>query len=488
MRTRVGLLLFVAALGVHAADFSDPAPPVLEKIPDVPVPEAKPCDDVKFYAKPKPLPAGAVTHDWVSFLGPTHNAVSTETKLLKKFPEGGPTLLWELKRGTGYASPAIQGERLVYLHRSGAEEVVECLRPEDGARYWRFAYPTTYADRYGYNDGPRASPVIDGDRVYVFGAEAKLHCLKLTTGQVIWKRDLLDEFKIKPNFFGVGSTPLIEDNLLIINVGAKGGPGVVGFDKLNGKALWGADDQWGPSYASPIPAEIHGQRRVFVFAGGESRPATGGLLCIDPKTGKLDFRYAWRSKSFESVNASSPVVIGNQVWISATYDTGGTLLTVKPDFTHEVAWSTPDFGTHWNTSVHKDGYLYGFDGRHMQNSNLVCFEVKTGKEMWRKRLEWDDSVVAANGQKRPMRTALFRASLLEVDGQFLCLGEVGHLCWLDLTPQGCTEGARTWLYAADEAWSLPVLSRGLLYVNQNKPDTFHGTGHRLLCYDLRAAE
>src|SRR5689334_9938505 len=126
--------------------------------------------------KAKPLAAGAVTHDWTSFLGPTHNAMSTETRLLQSFPKTGPKLVWEMKKGTSYSSPAISGDRLLFIHRVGGEERVECLRRETGERYWRFTYPTQFEDRYGYNNGPRASPIIDGDRVYTYGAEGKLHC------------------------------------------------------------------------------------------------------------------------------------------------------------------------------------------------------------------------------------------------------------------------------------------------------------------------
>jgi len=482
----VFVFLLVVKFAAHAAEFSDPAPPVLAPLKEMAAPEAVANPDVKVHAKPKALPAGAVTHDWLSFIGPTHNAVSTETKLLKKWPAGGPTLLWEFARGTGYSSPAIQGERLVYLHRVAGEEIVECLRPEDGARYWKFAYPTAYTDRYGYNDGPRASPVIDADRVYTFGAEGKLHCLKLTTGQLIWKRDLVSEFKVTQNFFGVGSTPLLEGDRLIINVGAPGGPGVAAFDKMTGKMLWGCDEQWGASYSSPVPATIHGKRRVFVFAGGESRPPTGGLLCIDPENGKIDFRFFWRSKTAESVNAANPVVIGNQVFISATYCTGNALLTIKPDFSFEVAWKngedSDNFGLHWMTPVHKDGYLYAFEGRHMQNAGLVCYELKSGKEMWRKTIEWED-VLTVKGRQQKFRGGPFRASILQADGSYLVLGEVGHLAWLNLTPEGCTELARTWLFAAQETWSLPVVSRGLLYISQNHAS--NTTGPRLLCYDLR---
>ena len=175
------------------------------------------------HAKPKPLPPNAVSHDWVSFLGPTHNAMSTETKLLREWPKGAPTLLWEMRKGTGYSSPAIAGDHLVYMHRVGGQEKVECLHPETGAKYWDFAYGTQFEDRYGYNNGPRASPVIDGDRVYTYRAEGKLHCLRLATGQILWKRDVSAEFKVPQDFFGTATTPLIEGDLLIMNVGAPAG-------------------------------------------------------------------------------------------------------------------------------------------------------------------------------------------------------------------------------------------------------------------------
>ena len=129
---------------------------------------------------PKPLAKDAVTHDWTSFLGPTHNAVSTETRLSRRRQ---PPLVWEFTKGTGYGSPAIAGERLVFLHRLRGEEIVECLHAETGAPNWQFRYPTDFEDRYGYNDGPRASPIIDGARTYTVGAQGQLHCLDLETGQ-----------------------------------------------------------------------------------------------------------------------------------------------------------------------------------------------------------------------------------------------------------------------------------------------------------------
>ena len=127
----------------------------------------------RILAKPKPLAKEAVTHDWTAFLGPTHNAISTETRLSRKLP---PPLIWEFTKGTGYASPAIAGERLVFLHRLGNEEIVECLHAETGATNWRFRYPTDFEDRYGYNNGPRSSPVIDA-RERVHGRRARTTAL-----------------------------------------------------------------------------------------------------------------------------------------------------------------------------------------------------------------------------------------------------------------------------------------------------------------------
>ena len=431
---------------------------------------------------PKPLPPGAVTHDWPSFLGPTHNAVSTETRLSRVLP---PPLVWEFPKGTSYASPAIGGGRLLFIHRTGDEEIVECLHPETGARQWQFRYPTAFEDRYGYNNGPRASPVIDGQLVYTVGAEGKLHCFDLASGKVVWKRDLRTDYKVPQDFFGTASTPLVEGRLLVVNVGAPGGPCVVGFDKATGREIWRAGSDWGPSYASPVPAVIHGRRRIFVFAGGDSEPPTGGLLCIDPANGRVDFAFPWRSRTYESVNASCPVVFDNKVFVSASYRAGGALLEVRPDFTHRVLWTTQEFGLHWNTPIYRDGYLYGFDGRNEPDASLACIDAATGKAVWREITEWDDTVQTQTGVRRlPM--SIYRGSLMAVDGQFLCLGEIGHLLWLDLTPKGYRQISRGWLFAARESWALPVLSRGLLYVVQNTRDTLNGTTPRLLCYDLRA--
>ncbi len=477
-----------AATASEQKKFSDPAPPAASARRTLPPAPARENPDATFHAAPKPLAPGAVTADWPSFLGPTHNMVSPETALLKNFPADGLRPVWEMKKGEGFAAPAILGDQLILFHRVGEEEVVDCVRTTDGQRFWRHATPSAYRDRYGFNSGPRASPVIARGCVFTLGAEGRLQCLDLANGQLLWHRALLTEFDLAQNFFGVGATPLVEGDFLIVNVGAPAGPCVAAFDLATGKLVWGSGIEWGPSYASPIPATVHGKRRVFVFAGGESKPATGGLLALDPATGRIDFTFPWRGKRYESVNAASPVIIGNQIYLGECYGAGGVLLAAQPDGTARQVWTNPTFGMHFMSAIHRDGFLYGVHGHGPSDADLVCVELATGKERWRAQPTWQEKVPSPRGP-RDLNVGFFRASLLHVaDGRTLCLGEFGHLAWLDLAPDAYKELGRTWLFAATETWTPPVLSRGLLYVCQNTKDTVNNAPPRLLCYDLRGAQ
>jgi outer membrane protein assembly factor BamB len=223
---------------------------------------------------------------------------------------------------------------------------------------------------------------------------------------------------------------------------------------------------------------------VFVFAGGESWPPTGGLMCIDPANGKVDFEFDWRGRRRESVNASPPVVVGNRVFISECYGRGSAMIEVQADFTPKLLWKNADFGTHFMAALARDGYLYGFHGHGPRDCPLVCIEAATGREMWRHEPQWIEEV-EVRGEKRRIQMELNRSHLMWVDGRALCLTENSHLLWLDLNPRGYKELSRAWLFAGAENWSPPVLSRGLLYVCQNSRDPISGKERRLICYDLR---
>ncbi len=467
------------ALGVK-----DPAPPQVNELAPAEPAAPKKHPKVTFHQTPKALSPDAVTSDWTEFLGPYGTSVSPETHLLKEWPEGGPTLVWELEKGNGYSAPSIQGDHLVYLHRVKEEEIVECLHPETGQLYWQWRSPSDYRDTYSYSNGPRCSPVIEGNRVYTYGVQGKLHCLELSTGRLHWKRDLSTEFNVPQDFFGVVSTPVIHQGHLIVHLGAPGGPCVISLDKMTGKMNWAAGTEWQAGYSTPVIGPVHGKDKCLVFAGGKSRPTNGGLLCLDPNTGAIDFQFPWRSRTYESVNAASPVLIGNQVFISEVYGKGGALLNLDAEGGHEVAWTSDVLSTHFNTAIHEDGYLYGFDGRNEPDSSLVCQDLATGEEVWRTVLEWEETY-ELNGKVKPRPMSVYRGFLLKADGDYLAIGERGHLLWLDLSPKGWKEISRTWLFAAHESWTPLVVSRGLLYVCQNARDFVTGGSPRLLCYDLR---
>lgn len=412
--------------------------------------------------------------DWPYFLGPTGDSKSSETGIRTDWPEDGLPIVWQKKLDTSYAMPTISKGRLFLFVRSGDHAKLLCMKSETGEFLWDFSYPTDYEDMYGYNNGPRCCPVVDDDRVYIYGAEGKIHCLQATTGKLLWSVDTFARFGVVQNFFGVGSTPVIEKDLLIVHVGGSppdsppissgevqgNGSGVVAFDKYTGQVKYQLSDELA-SYASPTLATIGDRRWCFVFA-------RGGLLGFEPATGKLDFHYPWRSPLLESVNASNPVVVDDMVFISETYGPGSSLLKVRPGG-YDVVWADKPkvrfraMQTHWNTAIHHEGFLYGSSGRHSQNAELRCIELATGKVRW--------------SQPR-----LARCSLLYVDGHLICLSEYGLLLLLKATPEKLDVVAQS--YLKDEqgrplleypCWAAPILSHGLLYVRGKD---------RLVCMEL----
>jgi outer membrane protein assembly factor BamB len=437
--------------------------------------------------KPPPdLRTRRTGHDWPCFLGPTGDSVSTEKGILKPWPAGGPRIVWERGIGIGYAMPSIARGRLFLFDRVRNRNRLRCWKAETAEPLWLFEYPTNYRDSYNYNGGPRCCPVVDDDRVYVHGPEGMLYCVRVRDGKLVWKVDTRAEFGVIQNFFGVGSTPVVEGGLLLVQVGGsprgsatvaiedlKGnGSGLVAFDKYTGKVKYRTTDELA-SYASPVLTTIGKRRWCLLFA-------RGGLVGLNPADGKVDFHYPWRSNLLESVNASNPVVVGNRVLISECYGVGSALLEVRPGGYKEV-WTDRNKGrrkslmTHWMTPMHADGHVYGSSGRHMEEADLRCVDLATGKVMW----------------KEPNLT---RCSLLLVDGHFVCLGEDGWLRLLRVNPKKYEEVSSVQLRPAgkdgkpdpdarpllqEPCWAAPILANGLMYVRGRD---------RLVCLELIPAK
>lgn len=321
-----------------------------------------------------PVPTRAKHFDWPQFLGPTRNGVTPETGLVETWPKKGPPVVWQREVGQGFAGPVVADGRLILFHRVGDDNVVECLEAATGKAVWKDAEPTSYSDRLGKGDGPRATPAIAGGRVYTLSQEGVLKCLDLKTGRKVWRRALHEDYTVPASWFGVGTSPLVEGKLVLVNVGGRDGAGIVAFDKDTGKEIWKATDQ-GASYASPVAATVDGKRYVFFFT-------REGLVLLDPTTGKVCYRKRWRAKFDASVNAASAVVVGDHVFVSACYNTGALLQKITPENLVEVWKNDTSLSCHFGTPVYHMGLLFGFHGRQEEGAVLRCVEWKTGKERW----------------------------------------------------------------------------------------------------------
>jgi len=409
--------------------------------------------------------SAVLADDWPKFLGPNGNSVSEEVGLTTPWPADGPKVVWSKPSGTGYAIGVVSRGNYYHFDRYQDQNRLDVLDAATGEPKWSYQYPTDYEDALGYNNGPRCCPVVDDKFVYLYGAEGELHCVSTKTKKLVWKRSLSQDFGVVSNFFGVGSTPVVFEDKLLVMVGGspdafKGlgpydigrvtgnGSGVVALDKATGETLYKISDELA-SYASMTFAKIDGRPWCFALM-------RGGLLAFNPRNGSIDFHYPWRASKLESVNASTPVVVGDKVFISECYQVGSSLLRVSPG-KYEVLWKDEKYSrdkameTHWNTAVFYDGFLFGSSGRHSGQAELRCIDLQTGKVAW-------------------SQARLGRSSLLLVDGHFICLSEDGTLRLIkassekyDLISEVVLErnGRQLLRYPA---WAAPILANGLLFV------------------------
>ncbi len=179
-----------------------------------------------------------VAEDWPWFLGLRHDGTSAETSVNLEWPKDGPKVLWKQEIGTGYSAPSILGERLVIHHRQGDKEIVSCRNVKDGSAVWEHGYESEFSDPYGYNNGPRCSPVLTETHCYTLGAEGMLCCTEMKTGKVVWQHALQEKFDLPRWFFGVGCSPILDGDRLIVFVGGQPNSGVVAFNTADGSIAW----------------------------------------------------------------------------------------------------------------------------------------------------------------------------------------------------------------------------------------------------------
>ena len=392
--------------------------------------------------------AAAWADDWPQWLGPNRNGVSAETGINTSWPEKGPKQLWQREVGSGFAGPVVVGNRLILFHRVGDMEVVECLDPADGKKMWDYSYAATFVDTYRKGNGPRSTPVIHGQRVITLGADGVLLCLDLQSGKKIWERRLLSEYKVPDSYFGVGTSPMVEKDLVLVNVGGRDA-GIVAFALETGKEVWKAtQDQ--ASYSSPVCCTVGGARLGVFFT-------RNGVVLLDPANGKVRFQKRWRAAIDASVNAATPLVVGDLAFFSASYETGGLLLKLRPDGADEVWAGDEIMSNHYNTCVYHDGYLYGFDGRQEVGPRLRCVELKTGKAQWTKE-------------------RFGCGSMILVQGHIIILTEQGELISVEANPKAYREKARSRVFEGVPCRAQIALAEGRLFARDQR---------KLACWTLK---
>jgi outer membrane protein assembly factor BamB len=394
------------------------------------------------------LRGAAPTNDWPQLLGPQRDGVYLGPPLAKSWPKEGPPVAWKRDVGQGFAGPAISGQRLILYHRVENRAVVECLDARTGKEFWKAGHATDYRDDFGFDEGPRATPTIAENRVFTFGAEGRLSCWKLETGEALWSVDAPKEFGSRKGFFGRAASPLVDDGRVIFMPGGPGGAGVVALDAATGKVRWKATSDEA-SYASPTVATVNGKRIVFAL----TREA---LVALQPADGRVIFRHPWRPRESASVSAATPLVVENMVFLSACYGAGAGLFRFQENGPEEI-WSGDDsLSNHYATSVHHKGFLYGWHGRQEQGCELRCVELNTGKVRW-------------------SETGLKAGSVMLAGDELLLLTERGLLLRAPATPEGLKPSARAQVLPADVR-AFPALADGYLFARSK---------NRLVCLDLR---
>lgn len=389
----------------------------------------------------------AAAEDWPQFLGPERNGVYRGPALTETWGPQGPRVVWRKPIGQGFSGPVVVQGRVILFHRVGNEEVVESLDARTGASQWRYAYATAYRDDFGFDEGPRAVPVVANGVVYTFGAEGQLHAVDLAKGTRVWSDDTMRRFRVAKGFFGAAGSPLVEDGRVLANIGGQKA-GIVAFEAKTGKVLWTATDDEA-SYSSAVGATIAGRRHAIFLT-------RAGLVGLDPASGRVQFQRRWRARMAASVNAATPLVIGDLIFVSAEYGPGAAVLRLDGSTLTELWTSDEVLSNHYATSVYHDGHLYGYHGRQEFSPSFRAVELRTGKVRW--------------SQDR------FRGGTVTLAGdRLVILRETGELIVAAASPDAFRPLARAQILPATVR-AYPALSDGFLFARND---------NTLICLDLR---
>ncbi|MBL8824773.1 MAG: PQQ-like beta-propeller repeat protein [Planctomycetia bacterium] len=387
--------------------------------------------------------------DWPAFRGIHRDGKSAEKGLLTQWPEKGPALLWKATGfGSAMAGPAIKGDRMFCMGQTDDGQFTYCHSLKDGKQLWSRKNGAIYKN--GMGDGPRCTPTLDGELLYVLGANGDLQCLNQENGEELWKLNILEEFGGENIVWGISESPLVIDNKVIVMPGGTGGT-LVALDKSNGRVIWRSRDpnhngaeQAG--YASAQVITVGNMQQVVTFT-------SKGAVGVQLNDGKFLWRFDKMANS--TANCSMPVFFIGKILYSSDYGTGCALIDLKPDGSAEEVYFNKNFKNHHGGYVLVDEHVYGFD-----SNVLVCMEWKTGKILWKDR-------------------SVGKGSVTYADGMLYVLSENGTMGLVKAVPTGYQEVSRFKMQelSGKPTWVYPVVAAGKLYLRDQD---------KIWCFDVKA--
>ena len=396
------------------------------------------------------LCAAALAADWPQYRGPKHDQTSVEP-IRTDWQQQAPKVAWKVPLGESFGSFAVRGDRAYVFVRNGNEEACVGLEAASGKELWTRTIDKTIFDRQGGN-GPRTTPSLDGDRVYVLGTYFKLACLNAADGTVVWARDLAKEHQAQNDTNGIvqwgnSMSPVVEGDLVIVAGGGRGQT-FMAFDKNTGSVVWKAGNER-VTHSTATPATIGGQRQIIFFV-------QAGLVSLEPKTGRELWRYKF---PFNVSTAASPVVGGKNgdvVYCAAGYNVGAAAVRVTKEGDKWAArelWREKGnkFANHWSTPVHHDGHVYGLYGHNTRaTAPLECHDIETGE------LKWSEQGFGTGG------------GLILLGGKHLVVQhDTGPISLVEPSPQSFKRIAQIQPLTG-KAWTMPIVADGKMYVRTDK--------------------
>jgi outer membrane protein assembly factor BamB len=374
----------------------------------------------------------AVAADWPCWNGPDQNNISKEA-FSTTWPAEGPKSLWKAEVGIGFSSFAVAGGKAYTLgNLEKKKDVLYCFDAETGKEAWNYGYDEPLTAKY-YEGGPSATPTVHEAKVYWISKSGKIFCLKADTGAVIWQ----SKAPCDPPTWGFAGSALIHGSMVIFNVGGWG----LALNKDDGKPVWESDKS-ASGYATPVPFVKDGKPLLAIF---------GSKACygVEAATGKKVWSFEWVTNY--DVNASDPIVVGDQVFVSSGYDRGCGLFRIEGDKGVNV-WENKAMRSQISGPIMIGDFVYGID-----ENQLRCVEFKTGKETWTDK-------------------SIGKGSLTASDGKLIVLSEKGKLLVAPVDPQAFKPIVEAQVQSG-KCWTRPVLANGRIFLRN--------TAGSVICLDVK---